>query len=150
MFPKLKLPEYPFKIKSADNGKFQIFDTNRRKYVALTPEEWVRQNFIQFLIQEKKYPASLISIEAGLKYNQLKKRSDITIYKNAKLMLLVECKAPGITINQNVFDQIAMYNTALKAEYLVVTNGNNHYCCIVNHDKGGYKFLKDVPLYTEL
>lgn len=150
MFPKLKLPEYFFKIKSADNGKFQIFDANRKKYVALTPEEWVRQNFIQFLIQEKKYPASLIAIESGLKYNRLKKRSDIIIYKNTKPLLLVECKAPEITIDQNVFNQIAMYNTALKVEYLVVTNGNDHYCCNVDHDTKEYKFLKDIPLYTEL
>ena len=151
MFPKLNLPEYQFKIKASEKGgKVQILDITRKKFVVLTPEEWVRQNFIQYLIREKKYPVSLISTEAGLKYNQLKKRSDIIIYKGTSPLVLIECKAPEIKISQKTFDQAAVYNTTLKAKYLIVTNGMNHYCCSLDQKKGAYVFFKEIPAYDEI
>src|ERR1039457_6927984 len=125
----LSLPPYQFKLKEA-GLRTQIFDVIRKKYVVLTPEEWVRQNFLQYLIQEKKFPALLISVEAGLKYNQLQKRMDVLVYdKHGNPYLMVECKAPEVKITQDVFDQIARYNLVFKVKYLVVTNGMHHFCC---------------------
>jgi hypothetical protein len=146
----LNLPVYLFKTKS--QGQItKIFDTIRRKYVTLTPEEWVRQNFIQYLILQKKYPASLLAIEMPIKYNTLSKRGDIVAFNNSGLqILMVECKAPDIKITQQVFDQIARYNLSLKIKYLVVTNGLEHYCCIMDNENQTYIFLKDIPEYQEL
>ncbi|GAG33027.1 unnamed protein product, partial [marine sediment metagenome] len=123
----LNLPTYSFKIKSEGQRKY-IFDGVRKKYIQLTPEEWVRQNFVQFLIQEKKYPESLISIEMFFKINKLMKRSDIVIFnKQGNPVVIVECKSPGVKISQDTFDQIARYNMKFKVDYLIVTNGINHY-----------------------
>ena len=142
---KLNLPEYQFRLQKTEKG-LQVFDAIRKKFVALTPEEWVRQNFIQYLIEEKKYPASLIAIETGLKYNRLQKRSDISIYdRKGKLWMLIECKAPEVKISQATFDQVAMYNISQKTKFLGVTNGLKHYCCEMNHAKNSYDFLKDFP-----
>lgn len=150
MHPKLNLPAYPFKIKSAVQ-RTQIFDTIRKKYIALTPEEWVRQHFVQYLINEKKVPASLIGIEISLKYNSLKKRSDIVIYSNTgQPLLIVECKAPEIEISQDTFDQVAVYNSSLKVKYLVVTNGMMHYCCIMDYSNNSYCFIEEIPLHRDL
>jgi len=125
-----------------------IFDEIRRKYVVLTPEEWVRQNFIRYLVNEKAYPAALISLEKHFKYNRLKKRSDILVHDRKGLpVLIVECKAPDVKVNQAVFDQIALYNLKFKVLYLVVTNGIHHYCCRYTEEKGGYRFLEDIPEY---
>jgi uncharacterized membrane protein YkoI len=147
---KLNLPEYQFRIQKSEKGT-QIFDAIRKKFVALTPEEWVRQNFIQFLIVEKKYPASLIAVETGLKYNRLQKRSDITIYdRNGKLWMIVECKAPEVKISQETFDQVATYNMSgkVKTRFLAVTNGLKHYCCEILNDQNSYDFLKDFPDFS--
>ena len=144
---KLNLPEYTFRLQKSDKGT-QIFDTIRKKFVSLTPEEWVRQNFIQYLIEEKKYPASLIAVETGLKYNRLQKRSDITVYdRKGTLWMIVECKAPEVKISQETFDQVATYNMSAKVltKFLAVTNGLKHYCCEVNDDLKTYAFLKDFP-----
>src|ERR1035437_1139348 len=131
----LNLPAYQFKLKQLGD-RTQIFDKIRKKYVALTPEEWVRQNFLQYLIQEKKFPALLISVEAGLKYNQLQKRMDVLVYdKQGSPYLMVECKAPEVKITQVVFDQIARHNMVFKVKYLVVTNGLNHFCCLMDYEK---------------
>lgn len=146
IFIMLNLPEYNFKIKSVQNKKY-IFDLNRKKWVRLTPEEWVRQNFIQYLIHEKKYPASLIKVEAEIKVNQMKKRSDLIVYKNSLPHLIVECKAPEVEINQAVFEQIARYNIPLKVNYLIVTNGLKHYCCKMDYSENSYKFIKEIPDY---
>jgi hypothetical protein len=146
---KLNLPPFFFKIKSMDNKLF-IFDILRKKNVVLTPEEWVRQNFIQYLIQIKNYPKSLIAIEKQLTINNLTKRTDILIFdKNGKPDIIVECKAPSVTINQNTFDQIAQYNLKLNANYLVVTNGLQHFYCKIDHELEKYHFLKDIPDYTK-
>ena len=145
----LNLPEYKFRYKK-DNENLLIFDSIRKKYVALTPEEWVRQNFVQFLLKEKNVPASLINIEMSLNYNKLKKRSDIVIYKNTGIpLLIIECKSPNIAITQKVFDQIARYNFTLKVKYLIVTNGIDHFCCKIDLENKTYVFLKEIPNYVE-
>ncbi len=142
---ELNLPEYDFKI-IKENDQKKIFDSVRKKYVVLTPEEWVRQNFIQYLIQEKKYPASLIAVEISLKYNTLQKRADIVIYnKEGKPALLVECKASSVKITQETFHQAAVYNMNFKVNHLIVTNGLNHYCCQMNYDEKTYLFLSQIP-----
>ncbi|HRW62678.1 MAG TPA: type I restriction enzyme HsdR N-terminal domain-containing protein, partial [Bacteroidales bacterium] len=126
---KLNLPTYSFNIKFIEQRKY-IFDFIRKKYVILTPEEWVRQNFLKYLVEEKKYPASLIAVEKEFKLNNLSKRSDAVIYnKQGTPILIVECKAPEVKIGQNVFDQIARYNMVLNVKLLVVTNGLQHFCC---------------------
>lgn len=144
---RLNLPEYSFRIRATDN-RLQVFDVIRKKFVALTPEEWVRQNFIQYLIQEKKYPASLFSIERETKYNRLKKRSDIRIFdRHGNLWMIVECKNPKVTINQKIFNQITIYNMShkVKTKFLAVTNGLKHYCCSMKHEEGKYVFLEKFP-----
>jgi hypothetical protein len=144
---KLNLPTYNFKFKSSEN-KTLIFDKLRKKYMVLTPEEWVRQHFIYFLIEEKKYPVSLIAIEKQLTINNLKKRSDILVFNtDGKPEIIVECKAPSIKITQDAFDQIARYNLKLKAKYLVVTNGLEHFYCKMDFKKETYVFLKTIPDY---
>ena len=146
---KLNLPEYSFRIQKSEKG-LQIFDSIRKKFVALTPEEWVRQNFIQYSISEKKYPASLIAVETGVSYHKLKKRSDITIHdRKGNVWMLIECKAPEVKISQNTFDQVATYNMShkTKTKYLAVTNGLKHYCCEMNYEQGNFRFLNDFPDY---
>lgn len=150
MLTKLNFPEYEFKIKK-DNQKSQIFDSVRKKFVALTPEEWVRQNMIQYLVSEKNFPASLIAVETGIKYNELQKRCDVVVHdKSGNPLLMVECKAPAVEINDEVFQQIAVYNFVMKTKYLVVTNGRNHYCCKMEYEKNGYRFLDEIPYFEKL
>lgn len=145
----LNLPKYNFKLKEEDNKVF-IFDSIRKKYLQLTPEEWVRQNFIQFLIIEKSYPKSMFSIEKGIKVSNTNKRVDIAIFnKDRGIEILVECKAPDVKITQNTFDQIARYNTTLNSKFLIVTNGLEHYFAIIDHSNKKYKFLRDIPAYKK-
>ena len=147
---QLNLPAHDFKVKH-EGKKTQIFDSVRKKFVTLTPEEWVRQHFIQYLISEKKVPEQLITVEMGLKYIELKKRSDVVVYnKEGKPVLIVECKAPAIKITQDTFDQFARYNMTLKVKYLAITNGINHFYCQIDHKNGSYFFLKELPVYTSL
>ena len=144
----LNLPKYHFKLKEEDNKVF-IFDSIRKKYLQLTPEEWVRQNIIQFLIEEKKYPKSLFSIEKGIKVSNTSKRVDIAIFnKDRQIEVLIECKAPEAKITQNAFDQIARYNLTLNAKYLVVTNGIEHYYAKLDYKNKKYIFLKELPTYN--
>lgn len=144
---KLNLPFYSFKLKSNEKHTL-IFDALRKKNVVLTPEEWVRQHFVQFLIQEKKYPTSLIAIEKELIINNLKKRTDILVFSSDGLpKIIVECKAPHIKITQNTFDQIARYNLKLNANFLIVTNGLEHYYCKLDTKNKTYIFLQDIPTY---
>ncbi len=146
----LNLPSYKFRFKNNEKHTL-IFDELRKKYMILTPEEWVRQNFVKFLINEKNYPVSLIAIEKQLTINNLKKRTDILIFsKDGLPNVIVECKAPHIKITQDTFDQIARYNLKLKANYLVVTNGLQHYYCQLNTNEQSYIFLKDIPSYNKL
>jgi type I site-specific restriction-modification system R (restriction) subunit len=147
---QLNLPHYKFKIKKEEEKQL-IFDLLRKKYVKLTPEEWVRQNFIQFLLTEKSYPAALIAIEKELKINGMKKRCDAVVYNiDAEPIMIIEFKAPEVNINQKVFDQVAVYNTKLKVEYLIVSNGLQHHACRINLEDAKYEFFMDVPTYSEL
>ena len=150
MFP-LNLPPYSFKTKNTTDGKTLIFDRLRNKYVALTPEEYVRQNFVEFLIQEKKYPASLIANEISITYNGLKKRCDTLVYKrNGTIGMIIEYKAPHIDISQNTFDQLAVYNLKLNVNKFIVTNGLTHYCGEIDAQKASYRFFEEIPDYDNL
>ena len=144
---KLNLPNYNFKLKNKEN-KTLIFDNLRKKYLVLTPEEWVRQHYVSFLIEQKKYPISLIALEKQLIINNRKKRTDILVFNSdGQHDIIIECKAPQIKITQDTFDQIARYNLNLKANYLVVTNGLEHYCCKMDFKNETYIFLKEIPKY---
>jgi hypothetical protein len=128
-----------------------IFDSIRRKYVKLTPEEWVRQNFVQYLINEGKYPAGLMGIEVMFSLNRLKRRVDILIHNRAgKPVMIVECKEPETKIDDKVFDQIVCYNMGLRVPYIIVTNGLDHYACKIDHENKKYEFLLVIPLYEDL
>jgi hypothetical protein len=142
---KLNFPNYSFRFKNSEN-KTYIFDVIRKKFLLLTPEEWVRQHVVNFLIEEKNYPKSLINVEKLVKVNGINKRYDVVVFRNdGSIFLLVECKAPEVTITQQTFDQIAQYNLVLKAENLMVTNGLNHYFCQMDFENEQYIFLKGLP-----
>jgi len=146
----LNLPKYYFKTKEINNRKY-IFDDIRNKFVILQSEEWVRQHFIQYLIHEKQYPKLLLSVEKEMSINKNKFRADVVAYNNQlKPILIVECKAPNVKIEQIVFEQIATYNILHRVEYLVVTNGLHHYCCKINFENKSYEFIKEIPNYGEL
>ena len=142
---KLNFPVYSFRFKNSEN-KTAIFDEIRKKFILLTPEEWVRQHTVQFLLQDKKFPKSYINVEKLIKINDLSKRYDVVVFHpNGDIFLLIECKAPEVPISQNTFDQIARYNLVLKAKYLMVTNGLNHYFCQMDFENEKYIFLKELP-----
>jgi hypothetical protein len=144
---RLNLPTYNFKLKNSQN-KTLIFDKLRKKYVVLTPEEWVRQHFVHFLIDKKNYPETLIAIEKQLTINNLKKRTDILIFNtNGNPEIIIECKAPSVKISQETFDQIARYNIKLNAKFLIVTNGITHFYCQMDFNNKTYIFLKYFPSY---
>lgn len=142
---QLNFPVYEFRFKNSEN-KVRIFDVIRKKFVVLQPEEWVRQHLVHYLISEKKYPPSLINVEKQLHINGLKKRYDVVVFNSdGSIEILAECKAPEIAINQSTFNQIALYNMNLKANYLMVTNGLEHFYCKMNFEQEKYTFLKDIP-----
>ena len=146
---ELNFPTYSFRFKNTENKRL-IFDDIRKKFVVLQPEEWVRQHCIQYLIQIKGYPKSLINVEKELKLNNLSKRYDIVIFNSdGSIHLIVECKSSKIKINQATFDQIARYNLALNATYLMLTNGINHYYCQIDFENKRYQFLKEIPEYLQ-
>lgn len=147
---ELNLPAFDRKIRKRDHN-LEIFDLLRRKYVTLTPEEWVRQHFVHYLISEKNVPASLIANEIGIKLNSLYRRCDTVVY-NRKLepIMILEYKRPEVTITQEVFDQISRYNSVLKVPYLVVSNGIIHHCCLINYEKQKICYLTDIPDYEEM
>ncbi|MBK9480305.1 MAG: type I restriction enzyme HsdR N-terminal domain-containing protein [Bacteroidetes bacterium] len=150
MYPTLNLPAYAVKLKN-HSQRTQIFDRIRKKFVALTPEEWVRQHVVNYLIEHKNFPASRIAIESSLKYNQLLRRPDIVYYDNdLKPTLIVECKATDVKISQTTFDQIARYNMPLRVNYLLVTNGIQHFCCRMEYEKEEVIFLKELPDFSQL
>ena len=143
----LNFPTYSFRFKNSEN-KVSIFDEIRKKFILLTPEEWVRQHVVQFLLQDKKYPKSYINVEKLIKINDLSKRYDgVVLQPNGEIFVLIECKAPEVPISQQTFDQIARYNLVLKAKYLMVTNGLNHYFCQMDFENEKYVFLKELPEY---
>ena len=145
MMTPLNLPSFEHKI-SGEGDKLFIFDPIRKKKVALTPEEWVRQNFLRYLVEIKAYPASRIAIEFALDLNGLSKRCDIVYFNAAGLpVLLVECKAPEVRVSQDTFDQITVYNMRMKVPFLILTNGLTHYSVQINEKDTGYQFLTEVP-----
>ncbi len=142
---KLNFPSYGFRFKNREN-KTLIFDEIRKKFVVLSPEEWVRQNCVRFLLTEKKFPKSLINVEKQLHVNDLKKRYDIVVFRpDGRIFLVVECKSFDLEIKQETFDQIARYNLALNSEFLMVTNGIRHYVCMMDFDEKTYRFLREIP-----
>ncbi len=146
----LNLPPYSFRT-SDKPGKKLIFDVFRRRWVTLNPEEWVRQNFVRYLAEEKHFPASLIAIERSLRINLRDFRTDVVLFsKSGSPLVVVECKAPEIKISQLVFDQIARYNLDLRVSYLIVTNGLMHYCCKFDQQQLTYTFLPEIPDYKEI
>ena len=146
----LNLPPYATKIAVRD-GKNTIWDVIRRKYVALTPEEWVRQHFVHFLVEHKGYPASLLANEVALTLNGTSRRCDTVLYdRTLSPRMIIEYKAPHIPITQKVFDQISRYNLVFRVDYLIVSNGLSHYCCRMDYARQSYQFLTDVPGYSEL
>lgn len=146
----LNLPAFDAKI-AARNGKNVIFDIIRRRYVALTPEEWVRQHFVHFLLAHKGYPQALMANEVQVQLNGTKKRCDTVLYRrDLTARMIVEYKAPEIEITQKVFDQITRYNMVLKVDYLIVSNGLQHYCCRIDYEHNSYTFLQDIPEYQKL
>jgi hypothetical protein len=150
--PVLNFPLYSFRITTNEGGQSsKIFDTVRRRFVWLTPEEWVRQHLLHYLVTEKKVPKSLVAVEKNLKVNGLPRRTDVLVYsKTMKKVLLAECKAPSVKITQKVFDQAARYNMTLDVIYFVVTNGMETICCTMDHEKQKYNFLREIPLYGEM
>ena len=145
---KLNLPEFEVNLKKSE-GKVWIFDGIRKKYVILTPEEWVRQHLINYFIQHLKYPKSLIQVERGLHFNQLQKRSDVVVYnRSGKPWMIVECKSPEVELDQKTVLQVAVYNSDVKAKYVSVSNGLKHVCYEPIPDLKDVVLMKDFPEYT--
>ena len=147
---QLNLPAYETRMCSRD-GKRMIFDPLRKAYVALTPEEWVRQHFVNFLTNFKGYPATLMANEVAIMLNGMKRRCDTVVYdKELRPRVIVEYKAPSVKITKEVFAQISRYNLTLQVDYLIVSNGLRHYCCKMDYEKGSYTFLQEIPEYSKI
>lgn len=147
---QLNLPPYQIRVRET-GGRKQVFDILRRKYVALTPEEWVRQHFIHYLIEHKNYPASLLANEVPLQIGEKRMRADSVLYDNQlHPRIIIEYKAPNITLTQKVFDQITVYNLLLHVDYLIVSNGMTTYICKMDYEKQTYKFLESIPNYENI
>ncbi len=143
----LNLPTNSLIIKS-ENDQEYVYDQFRRKYVRLTPEEWVRQNFALYLVNEKHYPASRMMLEKSLRIHKMSKRCDIVVCNDSgNPTLIIECKAPGISIGQKTFEQVSVYNIAFRVEYLIITNGLKHFCCSVDFENKKVSFLNEIPEY---
>lgn len=146
----LNLPKYETKICERD-GKLQIFDPLRKCHVALTPEEWVRQHFVNFLIETRGFPAALMANEVAITVNGMKRRCDTVVYdRQLQPRVIVEYKAPTVKITKEVFAQISRYNLTLKVDYLIVSNGIQHYCCRMDYPNNSYSFLQEIPEYTKI
>lgn len=147
---ELNLPSFDIRLQRDDEG-VKIFDRLRKKFIILTPEEWVRQHFVNYLINHKGFPESLMANEIGITLNGTRRRCDTVVFdKHGSPMVIVEYKASSIVISQSTFDQIARYKMVLHARYLIVSNGMNHYCCRIGYDNMSYDFLKEVPDYADL
>lgn len=147
---QLTLPPYQIRVKET-HGRKQIFDILRRKYVALTPEEWVRQHFIHYLVEHKNYPSSLLANEVSLQIGEKRMRADSVLYDNQlHPRMIIEYKAPNITLTQKVFDQITVYNLLLHVDYLIVSNGMTTYICKMDYEKQTYMFLEAIPNYENI
>ena len=148
---ELNLPEFEYKVKKREDGSWAIWDRLRERWVALTPEEWVRQHFVEWLITDKDFPAALMGNEVSLTQNGISRRCDTVVGdRTGQPLVIVEYKAPNINITQKVFDQIVRYNMVLKARYLMVSNGLVHYCCQIDYEKNSYRFLEEIPCYESL
>ena len=147
---ELNLPSFDIRLQRDDEG-VKIFDRLRKKFIILTPEEWERQHFVNYLINHKGFPESLMANEIGITLNGTRRRCDTVVFdKHGSPMVIVEYKASSIVISQSTFDQIVRYNMVLHARYLIVSNGMNHYCCRIDYDNMSYDFLKEVPDYADL
>lgn len=147
---ELSLPKVEFNIKREGDVSY-IYDQIRKKHIVLTPEEWVRQHIVHYLLVHKQYPQSLMRLEQGFTLYKSARRADIICYNSkAEPLLLVECKAPDITISEQVFQQIAHYNIQLQAPYLFVSNGLQHYACAVNFESKSFEFLDEIPAYIDI
>ena len=147
---RLNLPPFEIKLRGT-KAQPQIFDILRKKYIELTPEEWVRQHFVHFLVEHKGYPAALMANEIQLKVGEKTLRADSVLYsRELKPRMIIEYKAPHIPITQKVFDQISIYNMLLHVDYLVVSNGLQHYICKMDYNDKKYLFLEDIPDYKDL
>lgn len=147
---QLNLPEYNATITEKD-GKPMIFDNLRRIYVALTPEEWVRQHFIHYLIEQHNYPATLMANETSITLNNTRRRCDTVVYdRTLRPRMIIEYKAPTVKIDSKVFAQISRYNLVLRVDYLVVSNGLQHYCCKMDYANNRYTFMQGIPPYHEI
>ena len=150
MAKELNLPPYEIRVRE-EQGRRQIFDFLRRRYVALTPEEWVRQHFVHFLVEHLGYPKGLLANEVELRVGEKKLRCDTLLYnKGLQPQMIIEYKSPEIELTQRVFDQITVYNMLLHVDYLIVSNGLQHYCCHMNYDGQCYEFLREIPSYQEI
>ena len=146
----LNLPPYEVQLRSV-NGRQQIFDLLRRRFVALTPEEWVRQHFVHYLIEQKGYPKGLLCNEVELRVGEKKLRCDTLLYdKVLAPQMIIEYKKPEVALTQRVFDQISVYNMLLHVDYLIVSNGLQHICCRMNYESHSYEFLQEIPHYGSL
>lgn len=147
---KLNFPYSSFRTQVIDD-RIQVFDLVRKRWVVLTPEEWVRQHLILYLNQDLGCPLPLMAVEKALKYNGMNRRSDLVIYgRTGKALLLAECKAPEITISKDTFDQAARYNMSLQVPYLLVTNGLQHFCCLIDFENETYTYIKDIPTFIQM
>ena len=147
---QLNLPSYSFKT-SQKEEKTWIFDAFRKSWIVLTPEEWVRQNFLTWLCDAHGYPKGLIAVETTLKYNTLKMRADAVVYSSTgKPLMIIECKAPGVSISQQTLEQAARYNFSFQTRYLALTNGLMHYCCRIDLENKKLVFLEDFPGYNDI
>lgn len=141
----LNLPPASLSTREVE-GAVQVFDPLRQRFVALTPEEWVRQHFTAFLISVHGYPAGLMGNELSLTLNGTRRRCDTVVFdRSGRPWMIVEYKAPHVAVSQKTFDQIVRYNMVLQARYLVVSNGMSHYCCEIDYERHSYRFLPDVP-----
>ncbi|MBQ7691745.1 MAG: type I restriction enzyme HsdR N-terminal domain-containing protein [Muribaculaceae bacterium] len=148
---RLNLPEADFNVKKNEDGQLVIFDSLRKRFVALTPEEWVRQHFVHYLSTERNYPTALMANEVSLSQNGIKRRCDTLVAdRQGQPLVIVEYKAPSVQVSQATFDQIVRYNLVFHARYLMVSNGLNHYCCQIDYATGSYAFLGDIPDYNDI
>ncbi len=147
---ELNLPSFEIRL-GGTREKPEIFDFLRRRFVKLTPEEWVRQHFVHWLVEQKGYPKGLLGNEIELQAGEKKVRCDSILYdNNARPQMIIEYKAPTVALSQKVFDQISTYNLLLHVDYLMVSNGMEHYCCRMNYEQKSYEFLREIPDYETI
>lgn len=148
---RLNLPEFDIILRRSASGQLQVFDRCRAKFVALTPEEWVRQHFVNFLIEYRGFPPMLMANEVSLRHNGNLRRCDTVVYDaKIKPLAIVEYKAPTVAVTESVFDQVIRYNMVMGVRWLIVSNGLRHFCCEADLDRHSYRFLKDIPVYSQL